>query len=230
MVSGVFHTQGSPERVRGNPGLNDTTLSGLGMRPNLGLNASTPSGLGMTLNPGLNDSSLSGLGGNPARHVPSIPNILLIEFNFIPLEHSPVFLLKRELLMVLFLPGNIVSNLRDLGKSDGKNTISALPREVGQGRARRLNPNRRASLNFFDQFGGLLNTREGGEDMDMVLDASNNDGLRPVFGEDTTDITEEFLSEFNVAQKRPPFLGREDGVNQYLRERLCHVIRMLRSI
>ena len=60
----------------------------------------------------------------------SVPDIPLIEFNPVPGEKCPVFLLKTASAMVLFLRVNVGQERVEIGWSHGECAVSLLPREL----------------------------------------------------------------------------------------------------
>ena len=60
------------------------------------------------------------------------------------------------------------------------------------------------------------------EQMHMILDPADDEGLAFEIREDAAEVTMEFLAQRRVFQKWPPFLGREDQVQKDLCERLRH--------
>jgi hypothetical protein len=71
-----------------------------------------------TVNPNGNDTARS------------VPNISLIEFDTMPRQKSPQFLLKRPLAMMLLLILDISLDIKDVGLADGKRGVSVLPMDL----------------------------------------------------------------------------------------------------
>ena len=66
----------------------------------------------------------------PARIPKSIPHIPLIPFEFMSAKQRPKFVLKAQLAMVLFLPGNVLPDLRQPGLANRRIGMPALPLEI----------------------------------------------------------------------------------------------------
>ena len=60
------------------------------------------------------------------------------------------------------------------------------------------------------------------EQMHMILDSADDEGLAFEVREDPAEVAVEFIAQHLVFQKRAPFLGREDQVQKDLCERLRH--------
>ena len=61
----------------------------------------------------------------------SVPHIPLIPFDFMPAQQRPDFVLKAQLAMALFLRGNVLLDLLQVGLVNRKTGVPALPLEIG---------------------------------------------------------------------------------------------------
>ena len=91
-----------------------------------------------TVNPNRNDTARS------------VPNISLIEFDTMPRQKSPQFLLKRPLAMMLLLILDISLDIKDVGLADGKRGVSVLPMEIAVSWDIRFHPFGTPFLDFLD--------------------------------------------------------------------------------
>jgi len=101
-----------------------------------GIEAFSP-GLRATSYPGSRDQMFTTL-----KRVESIPYVPFIKLHFVTTQQLPKFILKRNLPMMLFLPGDIIPHGSELRKADGENAIAVLPRKVLQARDLAFQPQR----------------------------------------------------------------------------------------
>ena len=93
------------------------------------------------------------MASNPER-VASVPDIRLVEGQFVPLQQPAELVLKRQLAVMLCLPLDVTTDFFDLGMTDGEDAVTALPSEGGELRRTRLDPERRAAFVLLDHVGG----------------------------------------------------------------------------
>jgi hypothetical protein len=67
------------------------------------------------------------------------------------------------------------------------------------------------------------------QQMNMVFDASHDDGLAIEVGQNPAEMAVQFLAQRTVAQKGAAIFGGENGVNQNLGEGLRHGTRMRKA-
>ena len=84
--------------------------------------------------------------------------------------------------MVLLLFRDVVPHGFDLRKANRKNSVSILPAEIPQVCAFGFDPERGATLYFLDHFCRLASTRERREDMNVIFNTSDEDGLAVMAG------------------------------------------------
>ena len=130
--------------------------------------------------------------------------------------------------MMFFLFDNVPFRGWDLRKGDRKNTVSALPTEFLQSRTLRLDPQRGAALDFLHHIRSTTRTRQRAQQMDMIIDSSDNDGLAIKIRQDAAQVTVQFLAQGAVSQIRTAVLGGENRVYQDFRQGLRHAATITR--
>ena len=78
---------------------------------------------------------------NPER-VASIPQVRLVERDFVTFPQAPELVLKRQLAMVLLLARDVGAHFFDLGIADGEHAATALPCEIAELRRAGFDPER----------------------------------------------------------------------------------------
>src|SRR5258705_9997518 len=76
---------------------------------------------------------------NPER-VESVPDVTFVEFNLVTSQQLPKLILKGNLAMMFFLPGDVVAHRLNLREADRENPIAILPGEVLQVRRSGFQP------------------------------------------------------------------------------------------
>ena len=135
---------------------------------------------------------------NPKR-VESIPHIPFIEFDFITLQQLSEFVLKRNLPMMFFLPGDVISHVFDLREADGENAIAVLPCEIREVGRFGFQPQRRTAFDLLDHVRRVAGARQRAEQMNVVFHTANDDGLAFEIREDAAEIAMQFVAQWFVA-------------------------------
>jgi len=82
---------------------------------------------------------------NPER-VESIPHIPLVKGDVVAPQEAAKLILKRNLPVMLLLPGNVGAHVIHLRLPNGENAVAGLPCKIGQIRCLRLHPSGRTAL------------------------------------------------------------------------------------
>ena len=111
-----------------------------------------------------------------SERVESIPHIPPVEGD-VALQHAAEFILKRNLLVMLLLPGDVGAHIIHLRLAAGENTVAALPCEADQARGFPLQPGGWTAFQFLHDIRhrGREGMRE--EQMHMILHAADDEGL-----------------------------------------------------
>jgi hypothetical protein len=106
---------------------------------------------------------------NPWQRVTEAPlQVTLIKRQIMRSQDHLEFLEKRNRSMMLFLPLDITSHLRNLRLADAERAIIFLPREAGGVGERSRNPTRRIGFDFADQLGDRLVLPQSRQDVDVI--------------------------------------------------------------
>ena len=122
--------------------------------------------------------------------------------------------LERNLAVMLFLVRDVVADSGNLRGADREDAVAVLPGEVGEGRGCRFEPDGGTSFRLFHDVGCGASAGERGEDMDVVGDAADDDGLAIESGENAAELGVEFGAEIAVVHIRATVLRGEDGVDK----------------
>lgn len=109
---------------------------------------------------------------------------------------------------------DVVADRGDLRGADGEDAVAVLPGEVGQRWVDGFEPDGGTSFRFFDDGGRVARAGEGGEHVDVVGDAADDERLAIESGEDAAEIGVEFSAEIGVVQRRATLLRGEDSVDE----------------
>src|SRR5512146_1221587 len=124
--------------------------------------------------------------------------------------------------MMLFLAGDVAPNLFNLRTTNRERPVPALPNEVPQRGRPFLEPKRGATLEFLDPLRCLAWAREIRQQMHVVLDATDHDGLTREALENSSEIVMQFVSQGRILQKGPALFGGEHCVHEDFGQRLRH--------
>jgi hypothetical protein len=92
----------------------------------------------------------------------------LVEFNPVPAQQLPIFLLKSASAMMLFLRLQVLQHCIELAHADRKSPISALPEKTAIARSNNLNPFRRRFLYLLNHLSLGKSSRKGCDDMNVI--------------------------------------------------------------
>jgi len=131
--------------------------------------------------------------------------------------------------MMFLLSGDVLPYGFHLQKTNGKNSIAALPREIMQIGAFGFQPERGTAFDLLHQVRRRAGAGQRRENVNMIFHPGNDKWLAVVLRQDAANILMQFSPENLVAQIRPAVFGRENGVHQNLGERLGHDAMMLQA-
>jgi hypothetical protein len=120
--------------------------------------------------------------------------------------------------VALLLPGDIAPHRLNLGLADAEHRVAGLP---GEGSIAAAYPGRRAGLDDSYGVGRSDIGRQRKQQMDMVGDAVNQESFSTEVADNASHIGKQFVSPV-LLEGRPALLGREDDMQEDLRESLSH--------
>src|SRR6266700_7757176 len=115
--------------------------------------------------------------------------------------------------MMLFLSGDVLFRIFEIGLALGEIRIAALPFEVGVIATAFLQPEVGDALQFLHPFGLRDGASESREQMDMVFHAADEDGRAIELFGDAAETRMERVARGFGAQQRSAVLGGEDKMN-----------------
>ena len=124
--------------------------------------------------------------------------------------------------MMLLLRPDISADLLDIRLTHRKRTVSSLPEEIPIGGSLFLHPFRGVLLRLFHQIGDRDGTGEIAQDVNMILDAIDEDRLAANVLEHARHIGVESGADSGVFQKRYAILRAENEMQDNAGERLWH--------
>lgn len=136
---------------------------------------------------------------------PSIPDILLIEFNAVLAQQLSIFFLKSASAMVLFLRLHVLQHGIELARANRESRITALPEKAAIASVKTLNPFRGRFLYFFDHLGLGKSSRERRHDMNVITHAVDVEGFAAAIAVDRREIR---VHARAYAVVEPRLLGR----------------------
>jgi len=167
-------------------------------------------------------------GGPKARHIcrhqsqlrnPSIPHIPLIERNMILLEKRAHLVLETPLAMVRLLPVDITLQRAQIRRSDGKQTIPALPRKLPHPLL--LHPDGRRRLDLRHELRGRSRRCQPHRKMNVIGNTAHAKALAIQYARRSREIGMKRGTDFLVDQRRAMFRA-EDDMHQVEAQRLRH--------
>ena len=96
---------------------------------------------------------------------------------------------------MFLLPGNIISREFKLRKPNRKRPVTILPREIVQIGVFGFDPERGSSFGFFNHLGEGVGAGQRAEEVNMVFDAADDEGLAIEVGQDAAEVAVEFRAE-----------------------------------
>lgn len=108
-----------------------------------------------------------------ARYRGSIPNVPLIQCHLLLLAQLPELILKRPLPMMLRLALDVENDPFDVSLTNGKCSVSSLPRKLRHGRPPDLQPLRGSHLQLLDRLCHRQGAGEVEEEVDMIFDSAD---------------------------------------------------------
>src|SRR5262245_2236358 len=155
-------------------------------------------------------------------HPTSVPHIPLFELHRVFPEQPSQFVLKRLPPMMLRLTLDVSREGLDVRRTDGKSAVSILPMEIAERWITIVQHARRRFLHIPHQIGDRRLPAETAKDVNMILDAANDEAGAIHVVERGREVSMHILLQFLAFQPREPILGREDDVQIDLGKRLRH--------
>ena len=124
---------------------------------------------------------------------------------------------------MFLLPGDVITHVFDLRKSNGENAVAVLPREIREVGRFCFQPQRRTAFDLLDHVRRVAGAGQRAEQMHMIFHATDDDGLAFEIREDAAEIAMQFVAQWFVAEEWPPVFGGKDRVHENFGERLRHV-------
>ncbi len=143
----------------------------------------------------------------------SIPEILLIECDSMPLQQRDIFFLKRLLMVMRFLGSNVIRHGWNLRFANRKRAVSFLPTELSHLHFGFIRPFRRIRLDARQHLRHGYRWFEFRQYMDVVADSSNFQQYPAFTANDSTDVTVKLLLPIGCYERNATFCA-EDKVIQ----------------
>jgi len=140
----------------------------------------------------------------------SFPHIFLVDVDFVSEAQLSELVLKRGLLVVLFLVGDVGLHGFDVRLADREDSVTGLPMELGELRSFGLQPFGRLGLDRFHQIHDRQLPREIAQHMHMIFNTVNQNGWAVDVDENPAHVFEKLLANRRIAQPRRAVLGAED--------------------
>ena len=160
-------------------------------------------------------------------HQPLFPNVTRVILHMILLQKRDVLLLKRSLLMMLSLCGDVLRDIVHARLAHAESSISGLPCEF-----RRMllpNPPRRVRFNGTRNFRRGIRRPHANQHVNMI-NVTIHDQCSPAhFANNPAKVRKEILPEFGLDQ-RPSPLGRENQMQQNVSRCMRHSLSPLRGL
>lgn len=107
-------------------------------------------------------------------------------------EESAILILETLVTMMLALVGDVFDDIGNGGGAHGESAVSILPCEVGFGEVFGIDPRRASAFELLDSFGDGHRLGDFDEEMDVVFDAADTDGMDLVSLGDAGEIGPDF--------------------------------------
>ena len=107
-------------------------------------------------------------------------------------EKAAVFFFEGFVTVVLALVGDVFDDVRDSRGTYGEGGIAVLPREGSGGELFIVDPRGASAFESLDCFGDGEGFRDFNEEMDMVFDAANAEGMHVVLLSDAGEVCPNF--------------------------------------
>ena len=160
--------------------------------------------------------------GLKARPIPpSIPKIRLVRIHPILLQKRTQLILKPVFPVMRLLRINVTNQRLQIGRPNGKRTISSLPRKFAQPRKLPLQPFGRRRLHLSHQIRDVRRRTQPHRKMNMIFDATYPIALASRPTHDRCKIGVEPGTHTLIQQRRSIF-RTEDHVNHNKRQRTRH--------
>jgi hypothetical protein len=153
-----------------------------------------------------------------------IPQIVFVKGHAMALQEGPIFFLKRFLVVMLLLGGDVLTHGGDIGLGNGEGPVSRLPGEAGKFGALGFDPFGR---NLFDLFHGVADrdsATQFKEDVDVIRDRVDEDGRASQVLQDGRHVTVQGVAH-GVMQDGFAVFGGEDEMDVQPGEGLWHGLK-----
>jgi hypothetical protein len=134
--------------------------------------------------------------------VASIPNVPFVPLKTVLSEQPPKLVLKRFLSVMRFLILDIFDEPLNMTWTDGEGTVTRLPVEVAETRRPVFDPDRRRSIDLFDEIGDGRLSPKSAEDVNMVGDAADAQHWAVESSASATKKTVHLVAKRHVSEKR----------------------------
>jgi len=141
-----------------------------------------------------------------------IPYVFLIPWDTVAFEECTVFILEGGLIVMLFLIGDVTFDGFKIRGADRENTIAGLPGEVAERWIAFFDPETGDAFEFLDPIGLGDGARVAGENMDVVLHTTDDDGRTVELFGNAAEIGVGFGPEGGIAEERVAIFSGKDKV------------------
>src|SRR5688572_5946990 len=117
-----------------------------------------------------------------------IPDVSLVVFDGIRVKKRAILILKRDVLVVLFLVFDVGDYIWDIRLTDRKCTVTGLPMETREFRRLFFNPARRRSFRFLHDGCDRMVAREREQRMCVILHSADDERFTVVVSEHCREI------------------------------------------
>jgi len=152
----------------------------------------------------------------------SIPYIFLIPWDGVAFEEGAVFVLEGGIFVMLFLIGDVTFDRFKIRGDDGEDAIAGLPSEVAERWIALFDPEAGDSFEFLDPIGLGDGAGVVGENMDVILHTTDDDGRTVELFGNAAEIGMDFGAEGGIAEERVAVFGGKDEVKVNGGEGLWH--------
>ena len=151
----------------------------------------------------------------------SIPNVALIEIDFVLAQQLAILLLKRANTMVILLSLDVLQHSFELTRAYRKCAVAALPEKTAIARIKRFDPFRRCFLSSFDEFSLRNSARQRGDNVNMISNTADMHKVHARVAADRCQICMHARAHICV-EPRLAILCTKDDVNDDFTEGLGH--------
>ena len=140
-----------------------------------------------------------------AKETDLIPDVLLVILHVILLQERHILLLKRMVLMMFLLPGDVFGDRRNIRFANAEHSISGLPRKFP--RPLLAHPFRRICFNHARDFRRRMYRPNAQQHMNMIVGPIDDQSHPIHFADDPPEISKQITPKLRVNERPSPQRG-----------------------